>query len=129
MRENFVLDAGEEGLGEDLIDDNVLPWLRGVVLLGEGLYIALAEETSGKVWGRIGDGSGGLEACRANFLALCWPGVVHERVGAISRHHFSSFSAAGGTWALDLGTWALGRSLVWTGNKVRLVGFTVEPKY
>ena len=119
MVENFVLDAGEEGLGEDLIDDNVLPRLRSVVLLGEGLYIALAEETSGKVWGRIGDGNGGLEVCRANFLALCWAGIVNERVGAISGHHFSWFSGSGGSWALDLGTWALGAR--WFGRETRFV--------
>ena len=122
MFENFVLDAGEEGLGEDLIDDDMLPWLRAVVLLGEGFYTALAEETSGKVRSWIGDA--GLEVCRANFLAFCWPGIVYKRLGTISRHHLSRFfgghlgsRAVGRLGTGHLGSdWALG----WTGNKVRL---------
>lgn len=70
MLEDFVLDAGEEGLGEYLIDDNVLPRSSSPILPSEDVYVALAEEARGKVGGRIGDG--GLEVWRADFLALCW---------------------------------------------------------
>lgn len=99
MLEDFVLDAGEEGLGEDLIDDNVLPRLRGVVLLGEGLYTAITEEASSKVRGWIGDVGqvGRPEVCRANFLAFCWPGIVEERIRAIPCHdHLLSAGLPGG---------------------------------
>ena len=87
MLEDFVLDAGEEGLGEYLIDDDMLPRLRSLVLLGEDLYVALAEEPRGKVRGRIGDTA--LEACRADFLALCWPGIVDNRRRASPCYHLS----------------------------------------
>ena len=71
MLEDFVLDAGEEGLGEYLIDDNVLPRASSPILAGEDVYAALAEEAWGKVRGGIGDA--GLEVWRADFLlALCW---------------------------------------------------------
>ena len=127
MLENFILDAREEGLGEDLIDDDMLPRLRAFVLLGEGLYTALAEETSGKVWSWIGDAD--FEVCWANFLAFCWSGIVYKRLGAISRHHLPRFSGE------HLGSWAAGR--LGTGAlKVRLgagldgkqgsFGFTVK---
>ena len=121
MLEDFVLDTGEEGLSEDLVDDNVLPRLRGVVLLGESLYTALAEEASSKVRGWIGDvGHAGLEVCRVNFLALCWPGIVDERLRAIPCHHLLSWSCRG---CLGSG-WALG----WTGNKARLSSFGFRAK-
>ena len=55
MLEDFILDASEEGLGEYLIDDDVLPRLCSSVLLGEDLYVVLAEEARGKVRCRIGD--------------------------------------------------------------------------
>ena len=87
MLEDLVLDAGEEGLGEYLIDDDVLPRLRGIVLPGEGLYTALAEEARGKIRGGIGGAA--LEVCRADFLALCWPGILDDRLGAFPRHHLS----------------------------------------
>jgi hypothetical protein len=140
--EDFVLDAGEERLCEYLIDDEVLPWLCGLVLLGEGLYAALAEETSGKVWDRIGDGD--LEICQTYFLALCWAGVIEDRFGAFSGHHRAGretrfvwefrnkASKISRTLGIRLGTERSGLGVwVWTGTGVEarqcsLVGLDLE---
>jgi hypothetical protein len=112
--EDFILDAGEEGLGEYLIDDDMLPGLRSVVLLGEGLYVALAKEPRGKVRCRIGEAT--LEVvCRADFLALCWPRIVGGRLGASPRHHVSRSRHLRSGWN-------------WKGNKVRLGGLQGRTK-